>query len=336
MQAPQRSETNEPKRLRVYNRARESFLSIEVTVVETTSEPLKKLIQDLAGKDNSALWLTPYRGIPAVPGLPPFDLLYLDEEHRVIQEVESYPNPNVKPLSIPPASALVLPAHTIFGSRTLSGDQLEFRDVAEGGEIEHGFKLLTRPAGAVPVAPASDASANISSSQPAASPAPQSEDRSRKLQLAIKRLEEADDEAEKKQSLITRFLRWLVPDPYDRRGSGRHPLQGLVAYHWTGGAPQAYHVANVSDSGFYLLTEERPFPGTVILMTLQRTDISRGIPDSIAVNSKVVRWGPDGVGLELVPSRIIDPQSGSTPVGNGADRRALAEFFKRLNLAVDK
>lgn len=337
--ALQPPESKEPKRFRVYNRARESFLSIEVTVVDTTSEPLKKLIQDLAGKSDMALWFTPYRGIPAVPGLPPFDLVYLDEDHRVIQEVESYPNPDVKPLSIQPATALVLPAHTMFASRTLCGDQLEFRDVAEGGEIEHGFKLVTRPAVPVPLGSAVDSTAKIHSGHAADSGPSQQEDPARKLQLAIKHLDHATDddaEAAKKLSWFTRFRRWLVPDPHDRRVTYRHALPGLVAYHWTGGTPQAYHVGNISDTGFFLLTEERPFPGTMILMTLQRTATSGDNPaDSIAVNTKVVRWGPDGIGLELALPRSGDRQS-RTAAENGAHRKALAEFFSRLNLDAGK
>lgn len=59
-----------PRKLRVYNRAREDFLSLEIAVVDTTAEPLKKLIEDLA-VEGGGIWLTPYRGIPSAPGLPP-------------------------------------------------------------------------------------------------------------------------------------------------------------------------------------------------------------------------------------------------------------------------
>jgi hypothetical protein len=334
-QSPQR-EIKEPERYRVYNKSRENFLSIEVTVVETTTEPLKKLIQDLAVKVDSALWLKPYRGIPAIPGiLPPFDLVYLDEENRILQQVETYPNPEVRPLQAQPASALVLPAHTVFASRSLPGDTLEFRNTADGGEIEHGFKLVPRPPGPIP--PAQPAVPLFGSQS---TPAPRlKDDPSRQLQLAIKRLDdgEAQAEAQKNESWITRFRRWLVPDPFDRRIAGRYPLPGLVAYHWTGGTPKAYHIGNISDSGFFLLTEERPFPGTMILMTLQRTDASGEDPqDSIAVNTRVMRWGPDGVGLEFMPSKPPNRKGGEAPAENGADTKALADFLKRLNkVAVD-
>lgn len=77
-------------KFRVYKGTRESFLNLEVAVIETTTESLKRLIENLAIQQDRALWLTPYRGIPFAPGLPPFDLVYLDQVRRVVQEVESY------------------------------------------------------------------------------------------------------------------------------------------------------------------------------------------------------------------------------------------------------
>ena len=338
--SPERADTNQPAKFRVYNRARENFLSIEVTVVDTTREPLKKLIQDLAVKIDSGLWLRPYRGIPAIPGLlAPFDLVYLDAEHRILQEVESYPSPNVRPLKAEPASALVLPAHTFFAARSLPSDQLEFRNIADGREIEHGFKVVSRPAAPAPAWQPGDSSPLFSSGKRTAAPV-LDEESSRQLQLAIKGLDHIDDPAkeQKNESWLARFRRWLVPaDPYDRRSAGRHPLPGLVAYHWTGGTPKAYHIGNISDSGFFLLTEERPFPGTIILMTVQRTEPSGETTlDSIAVNTRVTRWGPDGVGLELLPSKPVNRKGGEPAQENGADAKVLAEFLKRLNKPAEK
>ncbi len=338
-QSSQPAEIKEPERFRVYNRSRENFLSVEVTLVETTTEPLKKLIQDLAVKVNSALWLKPYRGIPAIPGLlPPFDLIYLDEQYRILQDVESFPNPDIRPLKDQPASAIVLPAHTVFASRSLPGDQLELRSTADGAEIEHGFKLISRPGGSIP-GMQTDSASDISLGKNTPAPRP-TEDPSRQLQLAVKRLDDAENaraQAQEDHSWMTRFRRWLVPDPYDRRSAGRSPLPGLVAYHWTGGTPKAYHIGNISDSGFFLLTEERPFPGTMILMTLQRTDSSgEDSQDSIAVNTRVMRWGPDGVGLELLPSKPPNRNRVENPAQNGADTKELADFLKRLKkVAVD-
>ena len=80
----------ESQRFCVYNLTRETLLGLEVAEVDSTAEPLKKLIEYLFAFAETGLWLMPYRGIPSVPGLAPFDLVCLDEEHRVIQEIELF------------------------------------------------------------------------------------------------------------------------------------------------------------------------------------------------------------------------------------------------------
>ncbi len=294
-----------PRKLRVYNRAREDFLSLEIAVVDTTAEPLKKLIEDLA-VEGGGIWLTPYRGIPSAPGLPPFDVVYLDEDRRVAQAVESYPSPEIKPLNAQAASALVLPARTLFASQALTGDQLEFCALED--------PLVTG------VLNKAHAPGYASQSNP-----------------AIQKLDPRATDSQEGQgkSLGSRFLRWLSPDASSRRRGKRHPLPGLVAYHWTGGAPKAYSVGNISQSGFYLLTEDRPFPGTIMLMTLQIESSDGDKPgNSIAVRTMVMRWGDDGVGFAFVLSMPSNPKSRPASPENGADKKSLDEFLKRLNLPI--
>jgi hypothetical protein len=285
------------KRLRVYNRARGDLLSLEIEVVDTTAEPLKKLIEDLA-IEGGGIWLTPYRGIPSAPGLPPFDVVYLDENRRVAQAVESYPSPEIKPLNAQPASALVLPAHTVFGANVLTGDQLEFSAIEDPAVA--GVPNKTRIS--APTTP--------------------------KLSYNA-----ADSRERQGKSLGSRFMRWLSPKPSGR--SERHPLPGLVAYHWTGGAPKAYSVGDISESGFYLVTEERPFPGTIVLMTLQIESSDGEKPgNSIAVRTMVMRWGDDGVGYAFVFSTPAGQKNRAPSPENGADKKSLDEFLKRLNLPI--
>jgi len=169
--------------------------------------------------------------------------------------------------------------------------------------------------------------------------APATDSRSGRLQFAAQKMDASEAEylATQRGSLKTRFLRWLNSQPSDRRIATRHPLPGLVAYHWTGGAPKAYHVGNLSESGFYLLTEERPFPGTIVLMTLQRTDTTGENPgDSVAVRSKVVHWGADGVGLEFIFAASADSRSRMAQPDNGADQGTLNAFLKLLDLPKRK
>jgi hypothetical protein len=132
-----------------------------------------------------------------------------------------------------------------------------------------------------------------------------------------------EPKTEKPNSLRAWLKNWLSSD---RRKSPRQPLPGLVAYYWTGSAPRAYQIADISTTGFYLLTEERWYPGTMVLMTLQRTDSDgQNLEDSIAVQSLVVRWGSDGLGLAFV----LLP-AGESQRGRGIDKKSLENFLDRL------
>lgn len=131
---------------------------------------------------------------------------------------------------------------------------------------------------------------------------------------------------EKPNSLMAWLKNWLSAD---RRKAPRQPLPGLVAYYWTGSAPRAYQIADISTTGFYLLTEERWYPGTMVLMTLQRTDSDgQNLEDSIAVQSLVVRWGSDGLGLAFVLAPSADGQR-----MRGSDKKTLEKFLGRLKQA---
>jgi hypothetical protein len=136
---------------------------------------------------------------------------------------------------------------------------------------------------------------------------------------------------QKQDSSMIRFLRWLNPDASGRRGSIRRPLPGLVAYQWTGSAPRVYHIGNISNTGLYLLTDERPSLGTLILMTLQKTDTDGENPgESVVVQTRVIRWGPDGVGLKfVVMPKLAGIDSGRAEHGNVADLKALKEFLRQ-------
>jgi hypothetical protein len=124
---------------------------------------------------------------------------------------------------------------------------------------------------------------------------------------------------ELKSSVDMQFVRWLYPElyfsrrppagsgPVDRRIANRIHKPGLVAYYFTGGPPRAHKLSDISVTGFYMHTEDRWMPGTIIRMTLQLTESSGDEPtDTITVNSRVVRWGPDGEGFEFVLAGFMD------------------------------
>lgn len=322
----------ESRKYCVYNETRESFLSLGVAVADSAARQLKVMLEDFPVQPDAGLWLNPFRGVPATKGLSPLDLIYLDEENRVIQAVESFPTHAVDPTREQPASALLVSANTIFSTQTQAGDRLVIcaPDEMERRLSRSGNESTTRPE----VTQVQRDSGSRTSQATAVVEKPQEVDRAKELQSAHQKLvekEAAEGESFKNASWFIRFLRWLSTD---RRASKRHPLPGLVAYYWTGGAPQAFHIGDMSTVGIYLLTDERWFPGTMILMTLQRTNTDGDDPDDfISVLTKVIRWGADGVGLTFVPSNTVDLNSGEPLPDSGVGKKALHRFIQRVQTA---
>jgi hypothetical protein len=317
--------SRQPAHFRVYDRSGESFLSLEVSIFDTTAEPLKRLYDYLLRGGETGLWLKPYRGIPAIQGANFFDLVYLDEAFRVTHDLDSYPNPAFAVLENAPASALLLPSHTVFASQIHAGDQLA---ICGAEELEGMLESLSDKPGrdsrdqkvSFP-AGNQQAGNNLFSSnsgphcippQPISAPPVATE---------------VESEPEEKKSI----WRWLFPKSKNDHRTNRTPLPGLIAYHWSGGTPQAYHVGNISVSGFFLLTDERPYPGTLILMTLQKTGTNAEKPgNSIAVYTKVIRWGPDGVGFRFVPVESKDSKNNNRDSKKVANQEFLDEFLKTV------
>ena len=284
-------------------------------------------MEEASIKADHGLWLMPFRGISATKGLTPFDLVYLDEDYRVIQTIESFPHGAAEPLRELASSALVLAGHTVFSSQTQPGDQLVIC-IAE--EMERRLAALHKQSTGSPCPRRTITSVSRTSPVPKAVPTPPSVDRTVEMQIAHQRLVEKETlDGSASERVVVYSLPALAL--YGSRASKRHPLPGLVAYYWTGGAPQAFHIADISSVGLYLLTDERWFPGTMILMTLQRTNTDGDDPDDfISVLTKVVRWGTDGVGLSFVPSNTVDLNSGEPLPETGVGKKALHRFIQRV------
>jgi uncharacterized protein YndB with AHSA1/START domain len=122
--------------------------------------------------------------------------------------------------------------------------------------------------------------------------------------------------------------RWWSPDP---RKAPRVPAPGLAAYYWTGTVADARDVKDISSTGLYVVTEERWYPGTLILMTLQRTDDGEESTEhAISVHSRAVRWGKDGVGLQFVLRNSEPPDPKKGPPINAVSKKELEKFLQQL------
>jgi hypothetical protein len=311
-----------------YNQTRECFLGLEVTAADLSYAGIVELMATITLRSGEGLWIVPFRGIPAT-GLPgPLDLIYLDEDCRVIDLVESFPTFRVSSSSPRAASVLVLPVHSIYSSQTQPGDQLVLC-IAE--EMERRLEKITSLRG--------DTAAIVQSAvllreKPLWSGGPgllELENRSKEeITLATRTHEmELVQPGENPPRPPRGWLeRWWSPDP---RKAPRDLSPGLAAYYWNGSTPQAHGIRDISSSGLYVVTEERWYPGTLVLMTLQRTDEGEALEErSIAVQSRAVRWGNDGVGLKFVLPDAQDIKRGHNTHTDGADRKMLERFLQKL------
>ena len=321
----------EPRSHCAYNQTRECFLGLDVKVTDLAPGRLGEYIATHPLKSGEGLWMNPFHGIQSV-GMPaPLDLIYLDGECRVIDMVESYPTFQVSSFSPRPKSVLALPAHSIYTSQSQVGDQLVLC-VAE--EMERQLQELTGGHGDIVDSPLI-AGAAVLREKPLWSGGPGL------LELEARPGQETDDAkqthlmdltypgTDKIKQLRSWLGRWWSPDP---RKAPRIKEPGLAAYYWNGAAPDAKTVRDISASGLYVVTEERWYPGTLVLMTLQRTSCGDEVAErSIAVHSRAVRWGPDGVGLQFVlADDTRDPDRRKVSMLDAASTVDVERFLEQL------
>ncbi len=132
--------------------------------------------------------------------------------------------------------------------------------------------------------------------------------------------------------MITNWFEELLSQ--DQRKAQRHIDPRLVVFYWNGASPAPGYLRDISATGFYLLTEERWYPGTLIDMTLQRTEKNDdGNRSAISVRAKVIRSGEDGVAIAFVfPEAEVGRRVRSIIAGGVglADKKSLEQFLRPL------
>jgi uncharacterized membrane protein (UPF0127 family) len=344
--APQAKETMNSRTHCAYNQTRECFLGLEVKVVDLPALRVGELMTARPLKSGDGVWMRPFRGIPSAEMPAPLDLIYLDEDCRVIDAVESFPTFQVSSSNLRPDSVLALPAHSIYTSQTQPGDQLVIC-VAE--EMEQQLERLTGSRSEPVAAPAiaqttftvMDATPAIAGAvllreKPLWSGGPgllELENRTDQEKHAALPTYEMDltPPAKKTVKQPRNWLeRWWSPDP---RKAPRTPAPGLAAYYWNGTAPERHGIRDISSSGMYVVTEERWYPGTLVLMTLERNDQDEEVAEHmIAVRTRAMRWGPDGVGLQFILPDEKDQRQGKSPILDAASRKEFDRFLEQLKL----
>src|ERR1051325_3594677 len=97
------------------------------------------------------------------------------------------------------------------------------------------------------------------------------------------------------QSFMSRLIRWMG---LDRRIASRHQKPPIFARLGTVHSERKYQIGDIGIRGFYMISEDRWNLGTVVPVTLERTDDNRS-DSSFAINATVVRIGNDGIGFSF-------------------------------------
>ena len=318
---PRADDYVEARNLCAYNQTKGSVLGKEVACGDFSFVSLLERTSKLTPESGLGLWLYPFRGIPADDAHFLLDLIYLDENCRVIATVELFPTYRVSSSIPPAASVLVLPTDTIYSSGTMVGDQVAF------GLSEEAEQKLVRLQSLSAV---ESASRETPKAREEAKETVAAEEVAAKASAAVPEKTPAEAQPWTKQPSKPKnwLQRLLSPDPPEPRKAFRASLPGLAAYFWDGGAPKAHEIRDISATGLYVVTDERWYPGTLVQMTLKKT-ISNGtkIVSSINLMARANRWGNDGVGLGFV---VRDPRKPRQDESDGVEREELARFLARI------
>lgn len=317
----------EPRSLCAYNQTRECFLGLEVVERELQELSMRDLAAVLMLKSGEGIWTSPGTWIPAAASATPLDLIYLDSQGIVIEAADSFRPLREIGAGSQTASMLILPPRAISSSQTQLGDQLV---VCEAGEMERRLEQFARESSAPVIQQAA-----LVREAPLWSGGPGVVEMERRAATSTLQLLGPAHEigvaqpSQRRYSAPKNWLeRWCFPDP---RRAPRDQNPKLSAYFWDGSAPASYRIRDISATGLYLVTEERWYPGTLVLMTLQRPDAGEeAVERSIYVQSRAVRWGDDGVGLQFVVADSNKPDIHVDPAASVADRKQLDRFLQKL------
>lgn len=139
----------ERKHYYAYNKTREAFLSLGVSVAHQAGGSFWAALSKRELKTNEGIWIASAenRRDPGFQG--PCDRIFLDSGLRVVALTEGMPNLPAG-ASLPQyESILLLPVHTIFGSQTQVGDQVLIGTIEDIGAILNGIEPI--PDGLFPI-----------------------------------------------------------------------------------------------------------------------------------------------------------------------------------------
>ena len=339
-----------------YNTTRERFLSNQVQVGSFSSDLLEQSLANITPKSSAALWVNPIRELPLAFFRSPVDMVYLDQSCAVLDKLESFPISTPGLSTEMAASVLVLPARTIATIGIQQGDQLilcssdemELRLAqlqSENAQLSAGPEIIqNRSVASFARLPVNEdltdkGSRNSDKPQENLNRVTQGQMSTTEETLAAPSIPDDESQAHDIEPHLTSYVkkswwrRFLAGEPPDPRKAERDSIPGLVAYFFTGGAPIAHKVRDISATGLYVLTDERWYPNTALRVTLSdERDPSRQV--SITLFAKVARSGSDGVGMKfgLVRKKDLDQSKSSDNEDRSltVTKEQLADFVRRF------
>jgi uncharacterized protein len=137
----------------VYNKTKETFLALNVTVADSVLSRLVGLLGKRSLEPGGGVWIVPCNSIHTIGMLFRIDVILVDRDLKVVGLHEllrpfSVTSPNFRAESV-----LELPIHTIIGSKTEIGDQLVIERYDEHPTCEANTTAkLPQPVSEAPVA----------------------------------------------------------------------------------------------------------------------------------------------------------------------------------------
>ncbi len=316
---------------------------------------MEACLRTIGPSGGTALWIFPYREISRTSVRFPLDLVFLSNDNVVLNTIKSFPLSGERASCAQAITMLAFPADTLARDEIRPGDRLM---IGTPEEIKHHLKHSLGAKDSVPVelSVASRENGNPNSNrQPqiatgtvresstgpgdnlvanASAESPQPEACCTEPAMPAEppaKSDVAERPWAKRETSRNWFQRLMLGDTPEPRGAPRVVVPGLIVYFFTGGAPKPCEVRDISTSGLYIITSERWYIGTVILLTLSDRH-NRDAERSLTVNTRVARSGDDGVGLEFL---LIGDDRLET-MHLGPDHQTGAVDIHRLNVFIER
>lgn len=122
-----------------FNVTRQTFLATNLRVANTHLQRLRGLVGTSPStfQHGSGLWIVPCHGVHTIAMRYPIDVVYLDQEGRVVHVEDNVRPWRVTRMIVECATVMELPAHTVWNTGTKVGDGIEIRVKAEENGHRH-------------------------------------------------------------------------------------------------------------------------------------------------------------------------------------------------------